>query len=378
MKLLYGDNLLCSEQTMKRLMIIADEIGFLDRPSVMGKASGGGQWGLVGAKTPIRQFSTEDTVVKWTAFEPAPELTRQEIYQSYVEADFKNPLFISTILEGLKDDAFAEKLIQLQGNYGAGRTGEVVRQALLRDTALRSGDLTPDAAGGHIFDIEAPEGRLATLKLMGMEVSVRVTGTLLNSEHYGIAPVSDDRVFSRLLAMRTSSGAYVGTTARLAPFLGLHLVSAVIPDEVLQKLSIQDIDTYRKASADAYIAWAAEINQLSSKVDDAKSDDIQSVVSKIIAEELAPKLIEYKNEMENVRDKLFGDLVKAVTKIHYQIPTLSIAYLTHDVLATVGSFVAACAPAVAPAISDYISGKRTTKRRNSMSYLVGLTTRIAR
>jgi hypothetical protein len=77
--------------------------------------------------------------------------------------------------------------------------------------------------------------------------------------------------------------------------------------------------------------------------------------------------------MTSVRDKLFGDLVKAVTKVHYQIPTLSIAYLTHSVLGTVASFIAAYAPAVAPAITDYVNDRRAAGRKNSMSYLVGLT-----
>jgi hypothetical protein len=199
---------------------------------------------------------------------------------------------MTTVLDGLKDDAFAEKFIQLQANYGEGRTGETVRQALLCDPALRSGNLTQDIVGGQMFAIETPEGRLTTYKLMCVEASVRLTGTLLNSEHYGIAPVSDDRVFARLLAMRASSSPYVGTTARLAPFLGFQLVNAVIPDEALQKLGMQDIDAYRKATADAYAAWATEINRLSAKIDDIASDAAQTVIPKIIAEELMPKLAE--------------------------------------------------------------------------------------
>ena len=59
MRLLYGDNLLCGEQTMKRLMVIADEIGFLDRPAIMGEAIGGGQWGLIGAQTRAVQRSIQ-------------------------------------------------------------------------------------------------------------------------------------------------------------------------------------------------------------------------------------------------------------------------------------------------------------------------------
>lgn len=376
MRLLYGDNLLCSPSTMKRLMVIANEIGFLDRPAVMGKAIGGGQWGLIGAPTPIRQYTTDEAAVKWTAFEPAPELSRPEAYQSFVEADFNNPRYMTLILDGLKDDAFSEKFIQPLANYGEGKTGESIRRAILNDPTLRTNSFTPDINGSQMFAIETPEGRANTLKLIGVEASVRLTATLLNSEHYGIPPVSDDAIFAKLLAMRSSSVAYVGGTARLAPFLGLQLVSAVIPDDVLQKLGIEEIDSYRKASADAYAAWATEINRASSKINDIDPSVADTAISKIIAEDLVPKLLECKSEMISVRDKLFGDLIKAFSKVHYQLPALSVAYITHDFLAIMASVVGSYAPAVAPAISDYIQDHRAAKRKNSMSYLVGLTKRV--
>ena len=372
MRLLYGDNLVCGTATMKRLMVIADEIGFLDRPAVMGQASGGGQWGLIGAQTPIRQFSTDNAVVKWTVFDPAPELSRPEVYHSYVEADFQNPSFKATVLDGLMDDRFAEKLIQLDANYGDGKTGETVRKALIADPALRQTHLIPDIKGHNLFNITTAEGRLTTLTLMAIEASVRLTNTLLNSEHHGIAPVSDDKVFARLLSMRASATAYAGPTAKLAPFLGFNLVSAVMPDEALQKLELSDINAYRKASKDAYSAWSVEINRLSAKIDNMDFDAAHKEIPRIIASELIPKLIECKNEMMSVRDKMFGDLIKAVTKVHYQIPTLTIAYLTSNIMGTIASFLVSYAPAVAPVVVDYVSDRRASLRKNSMSYLLGL------
>jgi len=360
---------------MKRLMVIADEICFMDRPAVTGRTLGEGQWGLVGALNPIRQFSNEGEAVKWTALDPAPELSRQEIYHSYVEADFKNPSFRETILNGLKDDAFAEKLLQLSASYGPGKTGASIREALINDRELRAGLFTPEVRSGQMFAVETQEGRMATLQMIAVEASVRLTATLLNSEYYRIAPVSDDRVFPKLLAMRTTSSAYAGTTSKIAPFLGFQLVSAVIPDEVLQKLEIRDIGAYRKATSHAYTAWATEINKISSKIADFNSDVVESAIPKMIAEELMPKLSECRSEMTSVRDKLFGDLFKAVSKVHYQIPTLSFAYLTHNIMGSVASLIACYAPAVTPIITDYVTNRRATERKNYMSYLIGLTTR---
>lgn len=373
MKLLYGDNLICGTATMKRLMVIADEIGFMDRPAVGGHALGGGSWGLIGSPSPIRQFQMEDgEVVALKALDPPSELSQERVYASYVEADFENPLFLKTILDGLSDDAFANKFLQLGANYGVGRTGETVRRALIDDQALRGVTLDPAVDRRQMFRIESPEGRLTTLKLTAIEASVRLTTTLLTSYHYGIPPVSDDRIFAKLLAMRTSAGPYVGGGAPLAPYLGFELVGAVIPDEALQQLDVRDILDYRRRTKDAYTAWSVEINRLAAKIGDMAFDKAQTEIPKLIASELMPKLVECRNDMVSARDKLCGDLVKAVMKVHYQIPTLSIAYLTNNIIATGAAFIAAYAPAVAPPVVDYVTQRRAVSRKHAMSYLLGL------
>jgi len=371
MKLLYGDNLVCGDPTMKRLMVIADEIGFMDRPAI-GPAATGGQWGLVGIPSPIRQFipqfSTE--AVKLTAFAPPPGLP-EKAFTSYVDTDFKNPEFFTTIINGLRHDAFAEKLIQLHGQYGDGRSGEAIRQALLGDPALTGTHLTPDVDERRMFQIETPEGRLSTIKYIGIELSVRLTLTMLISEHNEVPPVSDDDVFAKLLAMRSSSGTYVGGSAPLAPYLGFEVVKAVIPDAVLQQLQYSDIIEYRRKSKDAYEAWNTEIGRFAAKLDDIAFDQARQSIPKLIAEELMPKVVEYKKEMESVRDTLFGSLVKNVATM--PVPSAALAYfyagnLGHAVLA----FLGAVAPSVVPPVVAYVSGTRATNRKHAVSYLVGI------
>ena len=371
MKLLYGDNLVCGDSTMKRLMVIADEIGFMDRPAI-GPAATGGHWGLVGTQTPIRrfipQFSTE--AVRLTAFAPPPGLP-ERAFTSYVEADFRNSEFVTAIINGLRHDAFAEKLVQLHGQYGDGRTGEAIRQALLGDPALTGIHLTPEVDERRIFQIETPEGRLNTLKYIGIELSVRLTLTMLVSEHNGVPPVSDDEIFARLLAMRSSSGIYVGGSAPLAPYLGFEVVKAVIPDAVLQQLQYADIIEYRRKTKDAYEAWNTEIGRFAAKMDDIDFDQARHSIPKLIAEELMPKVVEYKNEMESVRDTLFGSLVKNVATM--PVPSAALAYfyagnLGHAVLA----FLGVAAPLVVPPVVAYVSGARATNRKHAMSYLVGV------
>jgi hypothetical protein len=86
---------------------------------------------------------------------------------------------------------------------------------------------------------------------IGIELSVRLTLTMLVSEHNEVPAVSDVDVFARLLAMR-SSGTYIGGSAPLAPYLGFEVMKAVIPDKMLQQLQYPDIIEYRRKSKDAY------------------------------------------------------------------------------------------------------------------------------
>jgi hypothetical protein len=64
-------------------------------------------------------------------------------------------------------------------------------------------------------------------------------------------PVTDDRFFATLLAMRSSDRKYVGGSSVLAALLGLAVMRSVIPDEVLGKISIGAILDYREEAKDA-------------------------------------------------------------------------------------------------------------------------------
>jgi hypothetical protein len=86
MKVVYFGESLCSFETLQRLVLIADEIAFLDRPSVAF-----GNWGTVGEQSPARQFEVpSDSPVGIHVFSP-PWGPSEHYYQRYVEADLANP-----------------------------------------------------------------------------------------------------------------------------------------------------------------------------------------------------------------------------------------------------------------------------------------------
>src|SRR5690348_9353989 len=107
MRVLYSGGTICSFETLQRLVLLADEVAFMDRPSVMV-----GNFGTVGRASEFRQFRIDDTPVKFSIHAP-PEGARKDLYLRYIYADLKNPHFIRTVLDGLKADiTFQGRLVQ--------------------------------------------------------------------------------------------------------------------------------------------------------------------------------------------------------------------------------------------------------------------------
>jgi hypothetical protein len=73
--------------TLKRLLIVGDELAFMDRPSVTFK-----QWGTVGRNSPMRRLPFETAPVQVRVFEP-PSGPAENFFLSYIEADLTSPDF---------------------------------------------------------------------------------------------------------------------------------------------------------------------------------------------------------------------------------------------------------------------------------------------
>ncbi|MEY9607070.1 hypothetical protein ABIF74_011823 [Bradyrhizobium japonicum] len=305
MKLLYVGGSSCSAETLGRLFLLANEICFLDRPSVTFN-----NWGTIGHQSPLRQFETEGLPVKLSVSNP-PQGPARELYAPYVEADLTSPEFVKAVLDGLRtDNNFAAKCLQPAAKYGEGLTGADVRRILLSDTNLYSADYALSKADQSVmYKPETFEGSVATLRMIAVNASIEVTSALLMAEELGALPVSDDFTFAKLLSLRSTSATYVGDKHSLAPMLGLHFARSIIPDEMLKKISFGGIFDYRRNSEDVYRAWTTLINSVAAKISDGDFSNPENAINKIIASELAPKITEYENELASVRDRLFADLI---------------------------------------------------------------------
>jgi hypothetical protein len=371
-KLLYADQTIPNATTFKRLLLLGSEICFADRPSVT--FQGGKNLSTIGHAHPFRNApSTEGEPVRFRVLD-TPDGPGEQIYLPYIEKDIANPAFVETVLGGLqKSTVFAQKFIQPAANYDDGVTGEMLLNAIKSDQSLRMAKFTPNIDGRKFFNThkDTAEGRRVIVNTALIEASIKLTTMTLLASQNDVSPVSDDPFFAKLLAMRLSASEYIGGNALLAPYLGFEIVKSVIPDEVLQKLRPSDVMEYREQSQDAYKAWEIEVNKLSVQIDGIQCDKAKARVLRILAKEIKPQMIKYRNEMVTVRDKLFSDLLKGILKIH--VPALSIAYLADanfgNALIT---FVGSAAPAIAPPIIEYVRRTRAGQRKHAISYLVGL------
>lgn len=364
MRVLYSGGTFCSFETLQRLVLLADEIAFMDRPSVMV-----GNFGTVGRDSEFRQFRIKDTPVKFSIHTP-PDGEKKDLYLRYIEADLKDANFIRIVLDGLKADVtFQRRLIQLDANYGWG-TGRQVLAELLADPSLYEGEYGSPIDSKLLYVPDTTDGRRQTLGTLLIEASIQVTNALLVAESAQIDPVSDDPYFCHLISLRASDAKYVCQPAFVASMLGLAITKSVLPDEVLSRLKMKDLFEYRASAKDAYSAWSLEVEKLALKLLDIPADQFGAEAAKLIVIDVRPRMLELRLEMATTRDKLFGDLIKTVSK--WEVPTISLAYLTSLSLPTaIAAFASALVPAV-PAVVDYYAQRRNLVRRNSMAYLVGV------
>jgi hypothetical protein len=136
-ELLFSGDPGCSSQTLKRLMIIGEELAFMDRPSV---TIGG--WTMIGSGSPLRQFegAMQDTQPSLRVYTP-PVGPISSLHEEYVRRDLANPAFREAFLRGLRtSDDFAFKFLQLKADYGP-PAGTPQTESRLELSAPRCGDV---------------------------------------------------------------------------------------------------------------------------------------------------------------------------------------------------------------------------------------------
>lgn len=359
MKLLYYGGTFCSGETLKRLLVVAKEIAFVDRPSVKLSEKSG----TVGIATMARRIEPLDPKTGIVMSAHAPYEAAVPVFQEYLKSDWANPAFRRAVLDGLSNEGFAERVIQMDGNYGDA-TGRQICDALLADRALRE-PVLPAVEHQTRFKIDTPSARIETLGALVAEASIMVSGGVVGAAEADCSPITDDETLAALFAIRGMERPDDGGRHALA-ILGDEIARAVLPDWVLAQLSIRDILDYRAKTKDAYDAWFGELNDLVVSLEETASEDLQRVAKKVVAASVAPSIAEYKREMASVRDSMFGDLVSSAP--NWGLP----AVLLHIAAGPIVALIGALTQAGLTTGVNYYNGKRKVRRDHAVSYLLRL------
>jgi hypothetical protein len=204
----YYPEMVAAPSTIKKAILLFDEIHFMDRPSFMfGEL--GGQCGTVGTASPIRQFEAAFRAEGAPVFvhsAPGGPVSGDLLQQ--IKADVNDPLFMSRFQQGLKVSQSFRDLQIAHGNYGQYGTHEDVARKLISvdlSTDLKGhGNATSLFADPKIshFELSTPAGCAKQLIFEAMVCSAKTNFALGVSTRDGFIPLADAAPYGDLLGAK--------------------------------------------------------------------------------------------------------------------------------------------------------------------------------
>jgi hypothetical protein len=312
LRALYYPDFWVEATTLKKCILLFDEIHFMDRPSFMFD----GKYGMIGAASPIRQYeqSFRDEGVPLYVH-PAPGgIVHGELLET-VEADLSDANFMTSFQEGLRASSHFRNLQIQPGNYGNGETHETIFQKV---AAI---DLQQSASALEIFrdprvrhmDPTTPEGRFKILASDAACCSAKMSFALRVGPREGFSPLADALPYSKLLSAkyrRAMTSATPGETPIPATDLSLAILDELVPEETLSKIQIIDAIKYRRESESAREAFLEHFQTLHAKIGEVPRDgNYSALIEKTLRTEIRPAVTEFRNKLLTIHEKLFGKIM---------------------------------------------------------------------
>jgi hypothetical protein len=322
--------------TVKKSILLFDEIHFSDRPSFMftmpGKEgdyrSPRPQFGTIGAQSPLRQYeqSFRENGVELYVHSPIDRPVEGK-FLDYVRADINDLEFLYRFQDGLRKSERFRSIHITPGNYGeVGDHSAVLTKYLEIDLerdlpkGVNPMDLLMDPVGSKPYDFSTPESGLRTLLMAAAFCSVKINFALEIAKNDGFTPLADAAPYGHLigtkyrraintLSQESGLGKIEITDLMFAVFD--ELVSA----ERLSKLTLGDIIRYRKESEKAREEFLEQLAVLHAKqAGIGPNGDYEETIKKLVLTEIVPAASTFKKKLETIYDNIFGSLMtSAVT-----------------------------------------------------------------
>jgi hypothetical protein len=302
--------------TLKKAILLFDEIHFIDRPSFMF-----GNFGTIGTASPMRQVeqSFRDEGVPLYVHQPHGGPVVGEFLEQ-VKSDINDIEFLRCFQRGLEDSLVFRDQQIAHGNYGeVGNHEAVFRQLLTVNVDTDFTEARPDELlydkGLRPFSFGTPKERAKALVHEATTCSAMVNFALNASQHEGVTPLADSVVYQKLLGakyVRAASAANaLGKSAAVhLTDLSFAILDELVPAERLEQLSFVDVVKYRKESEGAREAFLEHLATLHAKQSGITDRDYARALARIVNTEIVHEARKFKNAMDGAYSKLFGNLAK--------------------------------------------------------------------
>ncbi len=309
MKITFSDSPNIDELTFKRLVLLSNELIFVERPSI----SLADNFGTVGMPSGIRNLTNEfvGSPVKLIVDEPPNTVSNSAFYKKYFEKDLLNDEFLNTIFEGIEnywiyDNRFDPKQALTTGEFQDYRAWLLANQ-----NEIKSLDIASIARPEEVFQITNKDEALFAFKIIAAEQSLRVTSVIHVCNKYESNPTSINPYLNKLIALRLSNQIYSGSHTRTRQ-VGLKLMDCVIPDEALMQIPLQDLLTFRQETKDYFENWTIEMNKLETLLFKDNFSITDHDIVNLYDTEINPRLRELKNEIRKIKDERFKNILKTI------------------------------------------------------------------
>jgi hypothetical protein len=368
------------QTTLMKAILLFDELHFMDRPSMM-FTTGTGQFGTIGAASPLRQFEAsfrEEGVPLYVHEAPMGPVYGD--WYDQIKADVNDLEFLRRFQNGLKTSTAFRNLQIGRGNYGECGDQDSVAQRLM--AVNLSSDLQTHESAMALFEkstirpfnLSTPEGCAKQLIAEAVTCSAKLNFALNMGTKEGFFPLADANPYGDLLGAK-----YARAIDKLEPAankiqvtdLSFAIFDELISAERLHKLKIVELIAYRKRSAAAREEFLEHLDVIQTKQATIGLDgDYAGAIRQLITTEVMPAVRVFKNKMQSIDEALFGATAKGL--IGAVGGSSAITLFSDLSWPKVMGLAGAAAAYVAKATIDAILAERAAKRECSISYILSL------
>jgi hypothetical protein len=357
--------------TLKKAILLFDEIHLMDRPSFSFLPA---DCGTVGMRSPLRiweeKFRSEGVRLFVHGAPRGP--MSGELYQRVI-ADINDLEFLKLVQEGLQSSTVFRNLYILKEDWEKLRE---LKELDLNSALANYGN--PEALFEdktvRIFNPSTPLQVAKWLIFWAAVCSAKLNYALNVGTARGFIPLADAKPFGALLNRKYARAVDVarraGQRIRLTD-LSFSVFDHLVPADLLDKLGIEEVIHYRKASESAREAFLEHLVVLQTKQGSVGPDeDYATVIEDLVTTEILPAKREFENRLQKIFGDMFGSLIQrtVIGAGSAGFVDLFLDLSWQKILVLAGGVGAAMATAGLNAIL----ADRAAERECSISYLLSL------